>query len=128
MRRQRGFSLIELLMAILVLTIVITTTLFVFTTRTSRLQQAAEIMLAYQALANEVELVRRVPYADIDALDDQFDSDLEILQSLPGMTTEVDVVLLRPGIKKVTLLVRWRTDKIANLIVLRSDTGGGNLW
>ena len=115
-------------MAILVLTIVITTTLIVFTTRTSRLQQAAEIMLAYQALANEVELVRRVPYADIDALDDQFDSDLEIVKSLPGMTTEVDVVLLRPGIKKVTLGVRWRTDKIANLIVLRSDTGGGNLW
>ena len=128
MRRQRGFSLIELLMALLVLTIVITTSLAVFTTRTARLQQASETMLIWQALANEVEIVRRVPYGDVDKIDDQFDSDTALLKPIPGVTTEVDVVLVNPGVKKVTLRVRYRTDKVVELAVLRTDTGGGNLW
>ena len=128
MRRQRGFSLIELLMALLVLTIVITTSLAVFTTRTARLQQASETMLIWQALANEVEIVRRVPYGDVDKIDDNFDSDTALLKPIPGVTTEVDVVLVNPGVKKVTLRVRYRTDKVVELAVLRTDTGGGNLW
>ena len=128
MRRQRGFSLIELLMALLVLTIVITTSLAVFTTRTARLQQASETMLIWQALANEVEIVRRVPYGDVDKIDDTFDSDTALLKPVPGVTTEVDVVLVNPGVKKVTLRVRYRTDKVVELAVLRTDTGGGNLW
>ena len=115
-------------MALLVLTIVITTSLAVFTTRTARLQQASENMLVWQALANEVELVRRVPYARIDTLDDTFDSDTALLGPVVGVTTEVDVSLLRPGVKKVTLRIRWRTDHLAELDVLRTDTGGGNLW
>ena len=128
MRRQRGFSLIELLMALLVLTIVITTSLAVFTTRTARLQQASETMLIWQALANEVEIVRRVAYGELDKLDDAFDSDTALLGPVPGLTTEVDVMLLRAGVKKVTLRVRWRSDHVAELDVLRTDTGGGNLW
>ena len=115
-------------MALLVLTIVITTSLAVFTTRTARLQQASEAMLIWQALANEVEVVRRVPYSSLDTLDDTFDTDTALLGPVPGATTEVDVTLLRAGVKKVTLRVRWRTDKIAELDVLRTDTGGGNLW
>ena len=115
-------------MALLVLTIVITTSLAVFTTRTARLQQASESMLVWQALANEVELVRRVPYDAIDTLDDTFDSDIALLGPVVGVTTEVDVVLVKAGVKKVTLRIRWRTDKVAELDVLRTDTGGGNLW
>ena len=52
MSRRRGFSLVEVLVGLLVLTIVITTTIVIFTERNKRLKQANETILAYQALAN----------------------------------------------------------------------------
>ena len=63
--RQRGFSLVELLFGLLILTIVITTSLAMFTERTKRLRQANETILVYQALANEAELQRRDTFDDL---------------------------------------------------------------
>ena len=68
MERQRGFSLIEVLAALLVLAIVITTTMAMFVERQKRMQAANETILAYQAIANEIEYRRRVPYAELDQL------------------------------------------------------------
>ena len=70
MRRQRGFSLIELLFALVVLTIVITTSLAIFVERTNRSQRASELILAYQALSNETEVIRRISYGSLDTLTD----------------------------------------------------------
>src|SRR4051812_27847652 len=53
MRRQRGFSLAEVLVGVLILGIVVSTSLAVFVERKKRLQQAREVTLAYQVLANE---------------------------------------------------------------------------
>ena len=128
MVRQRGFSLVELLFALLVLTLVITTSLGVFVERTRRSQQASELILAYQALANEAEVIRRVSYDTLDDLTHDFTTDTILLHPLHPFETTVDVVLIRPGVKRVTMTIRWRADREATLSLLRADTGGTNLW
>ena len=128
MRSQRGFSLPEVLFALLILTIVFTTTLAMFTERNRRLQQASELILAYQALANESEVVRRVGYGQLDFLSDDFATDTTVLRPLAPFQTTIDVTVLRPGVKSVTLAIKWRADKEAKLSLMRVDTGGSNLW
>lgn len=128
MRRQRGFSLIELLFALVVLTIVITTSLAIFVERTNRSQRASELILAYQALSNETEVIRRISYGSLDALTDDFVTDTTILQPLAPFTTEVDVKLHRPGIKHISVTIRWRAQSAATVTLIRTDTGGTNLW
>src|SRR5687768_18228547 len=106
--RERGFSLAELLMALLILTIVITTSMAAFLERNRRQQQAREIIAAYQALANEAEYWRRIPFDDLDEPEQHhFRSDLAILNSLGTYETVVAVATVEPTIMKVTLTVRW---------------------
>ena len=83
MRRSRGFSMAEVLVALAILAIVITTTIAMFAERTKRMRQASETILAWQALSNEAELWRRVPFAQIDVGSSQsFQSDLTLLKPL----------------------------------------------
>jgi prepilin-type N-terminal cleavage/methylation domain-containing protein len=128
MNRQSGFSLVELLFALLVLTLVIMTGLAVFTERSKRLQQANEIMLAYQALANEAEMQRRVAYNDLFSTT-SFQSETDLLAPLKPFSTRIEVNQSKAGIKDVTMIIRWRNgERVAKLTLTRVDTGGGNLW
>lgn len=129
MRSQRGFSLIELLFALLVLTIVITTSLAVFAERARRMQMASETILAYQALSNEAEVRRLLSFGAVGRGGNDFLSDTVIIRPLEPFTTEVKVELDEPGVKKVLLKIRWREGKReASLGLIRVDTGGTNLW
>ena len=126
--RQRGFSLAELLMALLILSVVITTSMAAFVERNRRQQQAREIIVAYQALANESEYWRRV---DFDKLEQnlEFHSDTDILGALGGYATVVSVTQTSPNVKNVTLTIRWMSGKRqARLGIVRVDTGGSSLW
>lgn len=128
MRSQQGFSLIELLAALVVLTIVIMTTLAVFSERRNRLNQASETILAYQVLANEAEMERRVPFDEIvPAM--TFTSSTDLLKPLEPYTTKIDVASSKGGIKDVTMSITWhKGERNAKLVIERVDTGGGNLW
>lgn len=127
--RQRGFSLVEVLAALLILGLVITTTLAVFIERTRRLQQASETFLAYQALANETEVRRRLNFADLDASSPQFISDTAILGPLAPFTASVAITQASPVLKNVVMSIRWNGGKrVAKLSIVRADTGGTNLW
>jgi Tfp pilus assembly protein PilV len=127
-RDERGFSLMEVLAAFLVLTIIITVSFAAFVERNNRLKQASEMTLAYQVLANEAEYVRRRPYPALEATT-KFESDTELLAPLAPFGTAVGVVLTKPGVKHVTLTIRWREGKReAKLTVMRADTGGNPLW
>lgn len=131
MRRQRGFSLIELLAAILILTLVITTSLIAFTARRARAQQALETILAYQALANEAEWRRRVPYANLlrEPQEKDFHTSTEILRPLRPFETLVVAAPSGPALRTITMTIRWRNgERSAKLTLLRADTGGGPLW
>lgn len=129
MRSQRGFSLVELLFAMLILTIVITTSLAVFVERTRRMQMASETILAWQALSNEAEVRRRLDFNDERLDDETFFTETDIIRPLKPYTTSVKAVLDKPGVKKVMLSIHWRGGKRdASLELVRVDTGGTNLW
>lgn len=128
MERERGFSLVEVLMALAVLTVVILTTLAVFTERTRRMAQATEMILAWQVLSNEAEVWRRTSYSSLDSAG-EFTTETAILKPLKPFTTSVDVHRRREGLKEVTLTISWNEGKReAKLLLLRTDTGGTNLW
>ncbi len=129
MRRSRGFSMAEVLVALAILAIVITTTIAMFAERTRRLRQASETILAWQALSNEAELWRRVPFTEIDAGAGQpFRSDLSLLKPMEPFTTAIKVDAPRADVRNVTLTVRWAVGHEQHLSLARADTGGSNLW
>ena len=129
MRSQRGFSLAELLAALLVLAIVITTTLAMFVERQKRLRQATETILAYQALSNEAEVRRRIEFAQLDTASITFMSDTTVLQPLAPFATIVSVKDAQTDVKHVTMTVRWSNgQRVASMTLIRVNTGGGNLW
>jgi len=128
MRSQKGFSLVELLAALVVLTIVIMTTLAVFSERRNRLNQASEIILAYQVLSNEAELQRRVAFNDVMP-STTFASPTDLLKPLGDYKTKIEVASSKGGVKDVTMSITWHEGKRnATLKIERVDTGGGNLW
>jgi prepilin-type N-terminal cleavage/methylation domain-containing protein len=129
MRRQRGFSLVEVLMALVVLGIVITTTLAMFVERQRRAQQANETILAYQALANEAEVRRRIPYDGLDTAQPGFLTDTALLKPLAPFRARVTVADETTDVKRVTMSISWKEDKrVARLVLMRVNTGGTNLW
>lgn len=128
MAPQRGFSLVEVLAGLLILSLVVTTSLAVVYQREVRVREAQATVLAYQAMSNEAELLRRIPYGGLDARSGQpFASDLAILDAISGATTLVAVSEAQPDVKEVVLTVRWG-EKSATMSVLRTNTAGGNLW
>ena len=126
---RRGFSLVEVLVALLILAIVITTTIAMFGERQRRLRQAHETTLAYQVLANEAELWRRIDFKDIDTQPPAFQSDLTLLSPMVPYATAVKVDTPRTDVRNITLTLRWDNgQKTATLALARADTGGSNLW
>jgi prepilin-type N-terminal cleavage/methylation domain-containing protein len=129
MRVQRGFSLVEILVAMMILTLIITVSLAAFVERNRRLRQASEIILAYQALANEVEYRRRIDFDELETAPAEFISDTALLAPLRPFGTTVSVAQTQQGIKNVLLTVRWNGgQREARLQLVRVDTGGDNLW
>lgn len=129
MRDQRGFSLVELLFAFMIIMLVITISLAAFVERNRRLQQASEIILASQALANEAEYRRRIDYGMLEKAKSEFLSNTEVLAPLVPFSTIVSVKETEPGVKNVLMTIRWRNgERQAKLELVRVDTGGSNLW
>jgi prepilin-type N-terminal cleavage/methylation domain-containing protein len=129
MSKSRGFTLVEVLVALLILTIVITTTIAMFVERHKRLRQANETIIAYQALSNEAEIWRRIAFGQLDTQPPTFQSDTAILAPLNPFTTSIRVATPRTDVKNVTFTIRWsNAQKQAQLSIVRADTGGSSLW
>ena len=135
--KQRGFTLPEILVALVILGLVITTSIFMFAKRSQYMRESSETILVWQAMWNEMEIWRRFDWVSLEAQQPKFHSDLSILGPLGTVDTKVDVAVSKddPHVKDVTLTVLWDYDKTkkiykrnAHLSMLRSDTGGSNLW
>ncbi len=130
MRNERGISLIEILVALLILAIVITTTIAMFAERQKRMRQANETMLAYQVLSNEVEYWRRVPLDFVDNPDNQiFQTETTLLAPMAPFVTTVKVDKTNDDVRQVTFTIRWEAGKReAKLSIARVNTGANPLW
>lgn len=128
--RSGGFTLIELMAAMAIIGVVLLTSLAVFFERERRLRHAAETILVYQALANEAEVLRTIPFGGLSFLDGKpFLSNTSILGSLGGATTLLEVESPRPTLASIEASIVWRGGaKQATVTIIRSDTGGDNLW
>ena len=127
-RSQRGYSLPEVLAALVILGLVITISLAAFVERNRRLQQASEIILAWQVLSNEAEYWRRVNFDELKPTTD-FKSKLDLIEPLAPYATTVAVADTETNVKTVTLTIRWREGKRhERLQLVRVHTGGSTLW
>jgi len=129
MSRSRGFSLIEVLVGLLILTIVITTTIAMFTQRQARLRQANDTILAYQVLSNEAEIWRRIAFNQLDGQGTAFLSDTALLAPLAPYQALVHIESPRTDVKDVSFTIRWDNGRHdAKLSIVRVDTGANALW
>ena len=76
---KRGYTLPELLVALLILAIVLTTTIAMFARRSQYLRESSETVLVWQAMWNEMEIWRRLDWSGLEAEPPKFQSDLAIL-------------------------------------------------
>lgn len=126
----------EIVVAMAIMAVVITTTIVMFAERQHYLRESNEIILVSQALWNEAEIWRRIAWPQLDSQSPTFQSDVALLQALQPFTTEIRVEPAKddPRVKNVTMMVRWDQDpqkkfrREAHLSVLRADTGGSGLW
>lgn len=132
MQQRRGFALIEVLVAVVILGLVLTTSLAIFFDRQKRLRHASEMILAYQAIANEAEVQRHLPIyqvTDRPTFTSLLNSDLEVelgpLQALADVATSVEVESLTPVVKEVTLTVTWNKalPRTAQMKIFRTPAG-----
>jgi len=135
--RRRGFTLPEVLVALVILGIIITTTIAMFAKRQAYLRESSETILVWQAIWNETEIWRRLDWATLESQPPQFQSDTSILAPLGQIKTKIEVTKSAddPNVKNVTMTVQFDYDKDrkiyqrnARLSILRADTGGTNLW
>jgi Tfp pilus assembly protein PilX len=131
--RSRGFTLLETLAGFLILTLIVTTSLGIFYDRERRLRAANEMILAWQALANESEVERRLAFGDDRLAPDltrNFISDPSIVATLDSVGTTVAVQKVNDDMKLVRMTVHWKSKeaRVATLTIIRTNTGGGPLW
>ena len=111
---QRGLSLIELLVALAILALVITTSLAIFFDRQKRLLIASQSVQAWQAVANEAEYQK---HRSLGAF--RFDAPEQFATLHPTIPEEIIVDSLKnvrdrvtarqaaPGVVAVTLDLSW---------------------
>jgi prepilin-type N-terminal cleavage/methylation domain-containing protein len=108
-QRERGFSLIEVLLSMVVLAIVVLTLISVLVYGFGALSRTKQLTLATQICQEQVDLVRNMPFATILTLGSTFtNSKLADLQQGAGSQTVEDITPSGPtNIVKLSVAVTW---------------------
>lgn len=116
--------------ALLILGIVIITSLAALYGREARMQEAAEMVLVWQAIGSEATARRHESFGVLTAgAETPFLSDLSLLEPIGDYTAVASVEAASPTRKRVVLSVTWAEGKrSAKAILNRTDTGGGPVW
>lgn len=119
-----------MLIALVIVGFVLTTSLAVFFDRERRLQAADELLIASQAMAIEVEMLRQTSYADLPiSANRDFISSPAILTRLNGCVASESIIQHQPSLKRIVLTISWNSgQKRSELVTYRSHTGGGSVW
>jgi len=130
MRGETGFTLIETLVGLLILAFVLTTSLAIFTERQRRLRSADELVIVCQALANEAEVERVVPFSSLTPGSTSFRSDTAILAGLQGAQSSVEISVGKDGARLVAMTVTWNDGaRSESLSIVRVNAGAkGSFW
>lgn len=104
--RNDGFTLIEVLITMLMLTVVLTALLSCFIQGFDILTRMKQMTIATQSIQKELESIRSMHYSDILSLDDTFTNDnLTYLENSSGIINLEDSV--GSEIKKLTVSLTW---------------------
>jgi hypothetical protein len=61
--------------------------------------------------------------------EDEFDVSASLLAVLSPYKTNIEIEVIRPEVKRVTMTIRWsKPERVASLELIRVDTGASNLW
>ena len=104
--KKGGFTLIEVMITILLLTVVMSAILSCFVQGFDILMRMKQMTVATQGIQKELELVRTMHYSDILSMDDSFTNDsFSYLDNSSGIINLEDSV--GAEIKKLTVSVTW---------------------
>lgn len=132
-RAQRsGYSLIELMVAIFILSVGLMGVLQTYHLGLDRIRTLREYAIARQAVQNEIETLRALPF---DALTDRAKASfVSSALDLDKLVNATPVVTIKPGadpalrLKKVSVAIRWTGENGRTLregvVTLIADKGG----
>ena len=130
----QGFSMIEVLLAIVLVTVGLTAVSYVMAVGMGLNVDTKETSVAYQAANEQIELLRRTPFASISVCTDaQFSvPSLSQLPNAQGLMT-VQLYQGQSDLKQVTLRVRWTRrgpgrDQSVQLVTLICRRGLNERW
>jgi prepilin-type N-terminal cleavage/methylation domain-containing protein len=104
--KKVGFTLIEVMITILLLTVVMSAILSCFVQGFDILMRMKQMTVATQGIQKELELVRTMHYSDILSMDNSFTNDsFSYLDNSSGIINLEDSV--GAEIKKLTVSVTW---------------------
>lgn len=104
--KKGGFTLIEVMITILLLTVVMSAILSCFVQGFDILMRMKQMTVATQGIQKELELVRTMHYSDILSMDNSFTNDsFSYLDNSSGIINLEDSV--GAEIKKLTVSVTW---------------------
>lgn len=111
MNRDAGFSMIELMVACIILAAVLISVASMVTRIGVTNMEAKDINVASNAVHQEIEILRSTPYADlINGYDGPLFNELEIegLDRLPGVQGNLKITDEEAGLKKVVVTLIWQ--------------------
>jgi len=102
-----GFTLVEVLAAVMVISVAVLGTLLTFTKSNQMMTQLRELTVADQCIKEEIESIRDMDYDNILTLGSTFNSDgFSGLNNVVGTRT-IDDPFGDPNIRRITIDVTW---------------------